>query len=286
MDTAQLQYFKAIAETDSLTKAAEKLHISQPAMSAMLKKFETELNAELFERTPNRIHLNSVGEIALKYANCILKDYEMMQEEIRNAVQSNLSLSVAFCDPGLRWFCVPRFSTAYPEIAIKDTLYETDDIISSLLNKTYDIIVAPHKIQHPDIQNVSFLHDQAYISVPEGNGLLGKETISLAEIPAQPILIPKIGGYFIAQIEKILSETNPQVTIVWNEMNIIQYLIRTTNFLTSISTLSIELRNDGVNRTLIPLSNPELNITYSISFLKSNRQKVDKFLKWATECTK
>lgn len=45
MDTAQLQYFKEIAETDSLTKAAEKLHISQPAMSAMLKKFETELNA-------------------------------------------------------------------------------------------------------------------------------------------------------------------------------------------------------------------------------------------------
>jgi len=85
----------------------------------------------------------------------------------------------------------------------------------------------------------SFLNDQAYISVPEGNGLLGKETISLAEIPAQPILILKIGGYFIAQIEKTLSETNPQVTVVCNEMNIIQFLIRTTNFLTSISTLSI-----------------------------------------------
>ena len=46
MDITQLQYFKVIAETGSLTKAAETLHVSQPAMSAMLKKFEEELNVE------------------------------------------------------------------------------------------------------------------------------------------------------------------------------------------------------------------------------------------------
>ena len=50
MDITQLQYFKVIAETGSLTKAAETLHVSQPAMSAMLKKFEEELNVELFDR--------------------------------------------------------------------------------------------------------------------------------------------------------------------------------------------------------------------------------------------
>ena len=49
MDMTQLQYFKIIAETGSLTKAAEGLHISQPAMSAMLKKFEEELRVELFD---------------------------------------------------------------------------------------------------------------------------------------------------------------------------------------------------------------------------------------------
>ena len=63
MDITQLQYFKIIAETGSLTKAAEMLHVSQPAMSAMLKKFEEELNVELFDRSPNRIHLTRPGKL-------------------------------------------------------------------------------------------------------------------------------------------------------------------------------------------------------------------------------
>ena len=58
MDLMQLQYFKIIAETESLTRAAKILHVSQPAMSAMLKKLEEELGVELFDRSPNRIHLN------------------------------------------------------------------------------------------------------------------------------------------------------------------------------------------------------------------------------------
>ena len=73
MDISQLQYFKVIAETGSLTKAAEIMHVSQPAMSAMLKKFEEELNAELFDRSPNRISLNQTGEIALAHVNNILQ---------------------------------------------------------------------------------------------------------------------------------------------------------------------------------------------------------------------
>ena len=60
MDITQLEYFKSIAENNSLTKAAKEHHISQPAMSAMLKKFEEELEVELFDRSANRIQLNEL----------------------------------------------------------------------------------------------------------------------------------------------------------------------------------------------------------------------------------
>ena len=59
MDFTELESFKIIAETGSLTKAARLLHVTQPAMSAMLKKFEEELGVELFDRSPNRIYLNT-----------------------------------------------------------------------------------------------------------------------------------------------------------------------------------------------------------------------------------
>lgn len=137
MDITQFKYFKIIAETESLTKAAEILHISQPAMSVMLKKFEEELNAELFDRTPNKIKLNSVGEAALVHINNILRDIEHMKADIAGLSQKSLSLSIAFCDPGLHWFCVPRFSLAYPNVKTDDELYEKADIAKQLLNRTY-----------------------------------------------------------------------------------------------------------------------------------------------------
>ena len=284
MDITQLQYFKIIAETGSLTKAAGILHISQPAMSAMLKKFEQELEVELFDRSPNRICLNKTGEIALVHVNNILQDVEQMKSDLLSTTQKNITISAAFCDPGVRWFCVPRFSVAYPGIKIKDELYEDEDITGLLAERVYDLAVTPWKIQAKGIQSLPFLKDRVFLSVPDGNSLAGCKSISLKDIPAQPLLYPQIGGHFLAQIEKIIIENQLPVTIVKNEYNITQHLIRTTNFLATISTLSMELRNDGTHRKLVPMDDPELNIIYYISFFKSNRNKIENFLMWAEEC--
>lgn len=280
MDITQLHNFKLIAETGSLTRAAEQLHISQPAMSAMLKKLEEELHTELFDRSANRIHLNPVGEIALVHVNNILRSVEQMKSDLLYASQQNVTLSVAFCDPGVRWFCVPRFSIACPEISIKDELYEGMETYSLLSERIYDLMVTPSKVQAQGIQSIPFLPDRVFLSVPMDSRLAKQESVSLRDIPAQPLLYPQIGGYFLSQLDKMISENHLPLTLVKNEYNITQHLVRTTNFLATISTLSMELRNDGVHRSLVPMSDPELNVVWHVSFLKSNREKVKKFLEW------
>lgn len=284
MDFTQLEYFKIIAETGSLTKAAEMLHISQPAMSSMLKKFEEELNVELFDRSPNRIRLNQTGEIALVHVNHILRSAEQMKSDLLSAARESLSLSIGFCDPGVRWFCVPRFSLAYPEIQIKDELYEGTEASKMLTERVYDLIVSPQPVKGSHIQSNPFLPDQVYLSAPVGNKILEHENISLRDIPAQPLLYPQIGGYFLSQIENVIDKNNLPITLIKNNYNITQHMIRTTNFLTTISSLSMDLRNDGTHRALIPMSDPELSVMYHISFLKTNREKVRVFLRWGKEC--
>ena len=79
MDIYALEAFKVIAETGSLTRAAERLHVSQPAMSAALKKFEAELGAPLFDREANRIRLNAAGELALERVNAVLRAVEKLR---------------------------------------------------------------------------------------------------------------------------------------------------------------------------------------------------------------
>ncbi len=63
-----------------------------------------------------------------------------------------------------------------------------------------------------------------------------------------------------------------------------QHMVRTTNFLATLSTLSMELRNDG-DRRFVPLTDPELNVVYQIAFLRGEREKVRQFLVWAKSVT-
>ena len=281
MDIIQFQYFKAIAETGSLTKAARQLHVSQPAMSAMLKKFEQELQVTLFDRSPNRIQLNPLGETALVHTEEILKDIEQMRADLLSLSRQELSLSVGFCDPGVQWYCIPRFSYAHPDIRISEELYGNTDLVQALLERVYDIAVTPEPVSHTGIRSRPFLEDQVYLSVSEDNTLAGRESISLREIPEQPLLLPDIGGYFIEQIESIVRQERLPIVLVKNDFMITQHLIRTTNFLTTISSLSKELRNDGSGRVLVPFSDPEFHQTYLLSYAETNQKKVRPFLEWA-----
>lgn len=239
---------------------------------------------ELFDRSPNRIHLNKAGEVALVHVNTILRNVEQLKADVLSAARQIQTLSIAFCDPGVRWFSVPRFSVAHPEVQVNDDLYEGDDTVELLRERVYDLMVTPQKIQDARIQSLPFLSDQVYLSVPEDSNLVERDSISVREIPAQALLYPQIGGYFLSQMEKVITEDHLPITLVKNNYNVTQHLIRTTNFLATISTLSMDLRNDGPHRRLIPMTDPELNVLYYISYLKNNREKVRVFLQWGKDC--
>lgn len=273
MDEIGLRYFIAVAENESVSRAAEKLNISQPAVSMMIRKMEDELDAKLFDRSANRVHLNKTGETALLYAKAIIHDIDEMKRAVESISQRTMSLSIAFADPGVMWYSMPRLEVAYPDMKIRGELYDEDDIVHLLEERKYDIIVSSVNPSEKDIEVKPFLSEHVFLSVPEGNSLEGRESIALSDIPAQPLLYPEIGGYFLKIFEGLISERNLPITMVKNPMNLTSYLIRSTNFLTTISTLSMDLRNDGSGRKLIPFTDPELNIRYNLIFLRANSKK-------------
>jgi DNA-binding transcriptional LysR family regulator len=83
MELYQLRSFVAIAENGQLTRAAEKLHISQPAVSAQLRALEDTLDIALFERTPTGMVLTAAGKKILKAANRVLAAASALQNEAR-----------------------------------------------------------------------------------------------------------------------------------------------------------------------------------------------------------
>ncbi len=97
MELLQIKYFKVIAETENISKAAEQLYIAQPSLSQTLKRLEEELGTPLFDRTGKRIALNGAGKIFLKYCNEVLtslQNAELELNEYKGNVQQDVNIAV------------------------------------------------------------------------------------------------------------------------------------------------------------------------------------------------
>ena len=99
MELLQLQYFKTIAECQHITKAANKLMISQPSLSNTLSRIENELGVQLFDRQGRNIVLNNYGRIVLEHTNNILRELDNIHTEIDKMEQrQNKVINIASPD--------------------------------------------------------------------------------------------------------------------------------------------------------------------------------------------
>lgn len=209
-----------------------------------------------------------------------------MKTELKQYNRYTSQLSLAFCDPGMLWLCIPKFPNAYPDIKVSSCRYADYSVkstVNSLLYMEYDALMTPFKVNHAAIKSEPFLTEQVHLSVPANSPITLRNSISLRELDPQPFLFPDFGGYNIFMIKKILNETSPDFEIIEDNFLVVQQLIRDTDYLTTASPLTFYLRSDGDRRVLIPLSDPELHFTYHISYLRKNKEKVRPFLDWTKE---
>ena len=97
MELLQIKYFRAIAETENISKAAQRLFIAQPSLSQTLKRLEEELGVPLFDRNGRKITLNSAGRIFLKYCDEItasLENARLELEELKGSEVSDVNIEV------------------------------------------------------------------------------------------------------------------------------------------------------------------------------------------------
>lgn len=89
MEIQQFRYFLEAARYENLTKAAEDLHIAQPALSQSIKRLETELGVSLFDRKNHRIELNEQGKLLKKRLIPILESIDNLKDELWESVYSS-----------------------------------------------------------------------------------------------------------------------------------------------------------------------------------------------------
>ena len=222
-----------------MTEAADKLHISQPALSMMLKKLEEELGVVLFDRTKNKIILNAAGELALKHTNEILLKADEMKSIMTDYIQKDFLFKVGFCDPGPLWYCTPSFSITFPDYEMRSKLYADNlDETDLLLNQTYDVLITDRMILHPDIICAPFLEDKMILSISEKHPLASNDTISLKNIDDLSIAIFYVGGRYFTKQEPFYRKLSEHLKItLYEDYFIFQQKVKNTNLPTFTTEL-------------------------------------------------
>ncbi len=200
MDIRQLRYFIAIVEQGSFSRAAQVLHIAQPALSLHVRNIETDLGTQLLFRSPQGVVPTEAGEILLRNARIILDQLVVAEEEVRGH-KCDPSGIVRLGVPGTvsEILSVPLITEArrrYPKIQLRIAEAMSGFVLEWMRESRIDLALIYRKVSDAGLATVELLEEELVFFSP-GSGV-GAETVlppqgkllSLGDVAGLPLILP------------------------------------------------------------------------------------------------
>jgi DNA-binding transcriptional LysR family regulator len=192
VSTRQLRAFIAVAELRNFTRAAERMHLSQPAFSALIRSLEETLDQRLFDRSTRHVDLSTEGRAFEPAARRILAEVEAALLGARDyATRQRGRVAVALL-PSLAADWLPPVMAAYPErypgveLEVADVLSEA--CIERVRAGTADFALAATRADTPELRAESFCSDRFHLVCPRGHPLAAKPDPKPRDLLAYPFI--------------------------------------------------------------------------------------------------
>lgn len=232
MDLRQLRVFVEVTRQGSFTRAAERLHIAQPAVSISIRKLEEALELTLLNRQDKRVTLTAEGENLLRHAerildNCAAAELEMA--ELRGLTRGEVRIGIP---PMMSAYYFPlvirEFRDRYPELKLSVNGEGAASIQRMISKGEIDMgVIAGQKVPE-GLESQRFLREEIVACVPADHPLAGRESISLAEFLQEPLILFK-EGYYMRELMDELAKKNalkPKVVFETNLFSLVRSLIK------------------------------------------------------------
>jgi DNA-binding transcriptional LysR family regulator len=196
MDLRQLQYFLATVENRSFGKAAEKLHVTQPALSKAVRRLELSLGVKLLDRLPRGVSPTIYGEALAAYADLIKGEIQRARDAIFALKDGNTGRVVVGAGSSMRLELVPeacvRLQSRHPDVEIKLIGELYDDLIPDLARGEIDLALSmvPENDDNPDLIHEPLYLDQTHPAVRVGHPLLKKKKITAEDCLEYDWILP------------------------------------------------------------------------------------------------
>ena len=195
MELRHLRYFVAVAEMENVSRAALKLHVSQPTLSTQIRDLEDELGFTLFERTGKSVRLTDAGFLFLKEARAVL---ERTNEAVRNsrafaqAGETELHVGYAPTPSGhILSATIRAFQKAMPNVHVKLHDWSNEEIAVGLRDGRLSVALIARALERGPFRDFRFeelVREHVRLAVPPNHPFARRRSVSLADAAQEPFI--------------------------------------------------------------------------------------------------
>jgi DNA-binding transcriptional LysR family regulator len=195
VELRQLKYFMAIAEEGNFSRAAERLHVSQPPLSTQIKSLEDELGVQLLKRTNRGVSLTAAGSVFYEETRVALARLEHARGEALRADRGDIGmLSVGFvsiADYGILPPALKHFRGSFPLVEVQLHELTTDAQLRELRAARLDLGIALAPVDDPDLEFQRLLVEELVLAAPAGHPAVRRNgAVDLRSLAKESFIIP------------------------------------------------------------------------------------------------
>ncbi len=206
LEIRHLKLVAAVAETGSITRTGNLLHLTQSALSHQLRDAEEQLGVAFFERKNARMTLTSAGDRLLQSARAVLAELDRAESDIHKnggTTKGLIRLSTQ-CHTAYHWFpsCLTLFQKKFPGVEVQLVLEATNNPFEALLEGKLDLALVCDPIRNRKIRYTPLFEDDVLIVVPPKHRLATKDFAAPEDFTAESILLypPKTESTLLTKI--------------------------------------------------------------------------------------
>lgn len=194
MNLKQLEFAVALAEERHFTRAAERCHVVQSALSHQIARLEAELGATLFERLPRQVRITPAGEALLVHARQALAAVERLQQDVAaavGAIRGTLTLGLISSVPRLDIVdLLATFHARHPQVDIRLRQDKSETLLAAVRERQLDfaLIGLSRQVALEAVDSRLLLSEELVAVLPAAHSLAGRERLSLHELVDLPLV--------------------------------------------------------------------------------------------------
>jgi DNA-binding transcriptional LysR family regulator len=205
----QLRVFETVARLSSFTRAAEELHLTQPAVSMQVRQLEDEVGLPLFEKLGKQISLTEAGRELFHYSRSIdrsLQEMEEVVESLKGVNRGRLSVAVASTVNYFAPRLLAAFHQRYPGIGLRLDVTNRERLVHQLQANTVDMVLMGQPPDGVNVESEAFMDNPLVVVAPPEHPLAAEERVGLVRLAEEVFVMREPGSGTRQAMERFFAE--------------------------------------------------------------------------------